>query len=50
MLQSNRQDQVIVQWGATQESAILQIVVVHALVILLCHVPPSGDCFFSHGD
>lgn len=43
LLQSNTQDQILLQWEGG-DSATMHVLVVHAMIILLTYGPPNGKC------
>ena len=43
--QSNTQDQILLQWSDSGPSATMNILVVHAMVILLTYEKPTGKLF-----
>lgn len=45
--QSNTQDQIILQWESG-DSAIMHVLVVHAMIILLTYGPPKGNNYLFH--
>lgn len=46
LLQSNTQDQILLQWEGG-DSATMHVLVVHAMIILLTYGPPNGKCMYD---